>query len=784
MEGSEDWGQRRPISLQRTERSRMLNQHRNAEQTTDAFSTLPVMEHANVAKGPGNRGRPSGSGQASKAPVRFNLTLANSTRPNVSGKLDVSGVKTATRPHLKVARGKAPSTDKNWRYDSRRAWIERTHKATQEDNAKEEGEDTLTGGREYRDSPNSSGEIYQRSPVPRLSVRRQLGRSRRKKTRDIPDQQTRHSSSDSNRSGDSIVRRSYFRPNHYNEKLGSETLSEDEDGNDGDELRGNIMTARRESVNSTLVSSSTVATPVITQFVRSKSKQESSGALTEATSDKTAKAINQTELEQRMKALRASISDLNRSTQQTISSEMSSTTIKSSETEKLLKQTRTYPSIEDNMLEDRKSSIVDYGILSKGNQKNYRTSSPALGEGVGSLGFQADQHRYTERERNHSNSKTFNEVLNKENTLSDYSRSLTDNTTEESMLLYGLHDIQQEFQLMRKELEQSKFESRQLQQWIVERSHLAQKPWNTKSPSSRASIEKPMRQTELIHGLESNPYPQSFPWSSLDKQSHRDGRSQPRERIQRSGIERRESLESGEPYRDETLHCRYLQKAGSPRKRYESHSTADLSSNAESEYRDPTKRVHMDFSTGDNCSDTLVDVSSGRKEGDKNRTNYICTRIVMRSFWFLFWVLVFAATQLVVMGILFRPQTALNNSLIPDHKNVPKTVNHKARDYVANQIGFYTFLDDGFGMDTLAYCHDLWEFPSDPRSVQRDIPSSFIRAQRMLTKAVSSISDTMNGLYYRLSRPLQTCWNLTQDTWQRVWHQGKEGSDPMDWLYH
>lgn len=38
-------------------------------------------------------------------------------------------------------------------------------------------------------------------------------------------------------------------------------------------------------------------------------------------------------------------------------------------------------------------------------------------------------------------------------------------------------------------------------------------------------------------------------------------------------------------------------------------------------------------------------------------------------------------------------------------------IRYKGRDYVSGQPGFYTFLSDGFGTDSLAYCHDMVHYP-------------------------------------------------------------------------
>ncbi|KAF9979196.1 hypothetical protein BGZ73_004082 [Actinomortierella ambigua] len=81
-----------------------------------------------------------------------------------------------------------------------------------------------------------------------------------------------------------------------------------------------------------------------------------------------------------------------------------------------------------------------------------------------------------------------------------------------------------------------------------------------------------------------------------------------------------------------------------------------------------------------------------------------------------FWMFVSLILQVVVMGLLFGPTpTALSSppeatSVIKNGGHSPRgdsVIRFKHRDYVADQPGYYTVADDGFGTETLAYCHDL-----------------------------------------------------------------------------
>ncbi|KAG0235823.1 hypothetical protein BGW42_004666 [Actinomortierella wolfii] len=80
-----------------------------------------------------------------------------------------------------------------------------------------------------------------------------------------------------------------------------------------------------------------------------------------------------------------------------------------------------------------------------------------------------------------------------------------------------------------------------------------------------------------------------------------------------------------------------------------------------------------------------------------------------------FWMLVLMILQVWVIDLFFLPPTtrapiATNMPTSPSSSSTHQLVNvahYKNRDYIADQPGYYTVANDGFGTETLAYCHDL-----------------------------------------------------------------------------
>ncbi|KAI1311278.1 hypothetical protein EDD11_003524 [Mortierella claussenii] len=109
-----------------------------------------------------------------------------------------------------------------------------------------------------------------------------------------------------------------------------------------------------------------------------------------------------------------------------------------------------------------------------------------------------------------------------------------------------------------------------------------------------------------------------------------------------------------------------------------------------------------------------------------------------------------------------------------------KTTTHRGRDYVADQLGFYTLLDDGFGMETLAYCHDLWELSEDPHSLQgRHLSVMLNRIIELITQAGGAVHKALFQRWAmfreRVGRAWDTLWSRRKD------QDGQD--DSLDWLY-
>ncbi|KAF9122998.1 hypothetical protein BGW39_009335 [Mortierella sp. 14UC] len=142
---------------------------------------------------------------------------------------------------------------------------------------------------------------------------------------------------------------------------------------------------------------------------------------------------------------------------------------------------------------------------------------------------------------------------------------------------------------------------------------------------------------------------------------------------------------------------------------------------------------------------------------------------VLRMF---LWLAFLVAVQIVVMGLLFRPIS--NNNLEKGPPQRAGTFAYKERDYQPGQLGFITFLEDGFGTETLAFCHDLLELSNDQhrqlrvaRSLQDRVLSSLIQAYDAALETSSSISSGAGR------------W--LNSKWASLWEEA-ERDDPLDWL--
>jgi hypothetical protein len=106
----------------------------------------------------------------------------------------------------------------------------------------------------------------------------------------------------------------------------------------------------------------------------------------------------------------------------------------------------------------------------------------------------------------------------------------------------------------------------------------------------------------------------------------------------------------------------------------------------------------------------------------------------------------------------------------------PGTIVYKGRDYIAGQPGFMTFLEDGFGTETLAFCHDLVEFPNDRRSQVKVARPLWSQISDHLAQVFDVSLQTASSVYLAVERWLKSSWTYH-------WKQGEEEDvDSMDWL--
>ncbi|KAF9207725.1 hypothetical protein BGZ49_010689 [Haplosporangium sp. Z 27] len=695
MERTEEWEQRQSFSRQRIKPSQLQTQRQNIERTLNSSSTLPAKERLNEeAKG------------------------SRSAKSKHSGKTSTYGTKKVIElPPMVNHNHEDLSIGRDWRSENRETRTRRTWNATQRtkriddsDFSDKEARHQLPKQKKPNYGPNhqpnyrqySTKQIIEPPPYPSSPTRQQYERSHRKIIHNATNEHTLHSCSDTNQSRDS-TRRSFSEISRYKKRLESESLSEDESEGDDYKPKGNISTTRHASEPS----AHTTATHSMDRSERSTHTPDYIVTETAVASNRTAKSINQSDLDQRIQALRASISDLNRSTQKTIASKPAET-LRYSDTD-ISEPTDPHHPIDKYVLESRRRSNTVRKAPLKESHRNSHISG---------INSSAKRNGGTKRVMNQSDGRRFGRSSDNESSSSDYSSTIS-HSTSDSIPPYRPRSIHQKTQSIRKGLERSQFESQRLQQWITERSHIT--PKHTRSTSSETSIERPMRRSELGHNRESRKYLSPHPWSNGNTSVIRN-QPLPWKRASQFTTKAYDGIEKRRPYQRD-IHRRSLQAASMSKMTHGSLAT-DSDWSEESEYRDPNKRIHVDLPEDSKCSDAL-------------------------------------------------PQTKHNSFLAATHKDVPKTVTHKTRDYVAGQVGFYTFLDDGFGMDTLAYCHDLWEFPNDPRSLQPDIATIFSQTQLFITKAKISISIALDRLLNRV-------FELFQVYWQRR----KEEKDSLDWLYH
>ncbi|KAF9575750.1 hypothetical protein EC968_001942 [Mortierella alpina] len=100
------------------------------------------------------------------------------------------------------------------------------------------------------------------------------------------------------------------------------------------------------------------------------------------------------------------------------------------------------------------------------------------------------------------------------------------------------------------------------------------------------------------------------------------------------------------------------------------------------------------------------------------------------------------------MGLLFRPTYHPANQSANEFQKVSKTILFRGREYVEDQRGFFTFLDAGFGTETLAYCHDLWAFTGDSHVMKQQNPPILHRALDSVAHFGAVIVDAVTALVH------------------------------------
>ncbi|KAG0347581.1 hypothetical protein BG004_007415 [Podila humilis] len=412
--------------------------------------------------------------------------------------------------------------------------------------------------------------------------------------------------------------------------------------------------------------------------------------------------------------------------------------------------------------------------------------------------------------------------------------------------LHNLQHIRDEIQDMLTELELSKLESRQIQQWIVERSNQERKlrkKWlttdseshrkllllqsqsqsqpdqlsqkyqfqrqnehadqkkKTKTTATTPSTKKPSSSRSL-----KNPHPTSYRGGSVVVS--RDNRVSSRSlRSKSSSLLSLSSSSSSSPHETKESSVdsvEYQTSSDNTTLRYDNHwmnttkrnrahvpvrerrrkikgdstDRKDLTGyysssciSASSEYRDPNKPENPVVKQNDEVSDP-ENFSVALLEG--RRQSRCCSRFLMffpwrRLVWFGIWLTMSLVAHIVLMGYLFRPMVPLEN-VAHAHNGNDKSAEqrynprvwYKGRDYIAGQPGFYTSLSDGFGTDSLTYCHDMIQIP--------DMLDDKSFASKMLRYSLESI-DRAHVLWESLpwtKKDQQLLYSQARDLWTRV----------------
>ncbi|KAI8601978.1 hypothetical protein EDD21DRAFT_90991 [Dissophora ornata] len=445
-------------------------------------------------------------------------------------------------------------------------------------------------------------------------------------------------------------------------------------------------------------------------------------------SDTAEAMMSQAELEWRMQALRASI--VRR--QQHHSAPQS--------------RQQPLPAPKDNHQQETEQSESEISMDDHGHMGSEERASESTKSEVSEGAVAKRASRLTHQQPHHSGSGSASDSITE-----DYAPGFPDH--------YPIDSIRQELQSLRREMERSKFESQQLQHWIINRTDISrQQPHDETRMTSKHTTVKPG--ARHLRGVPKYEREQLYRQSQHKKVAFASnhGRhsssgqfdSQAWTRTARHVRETKESSKSDTPHSGSDA-LRWSGRRAVMNRRREvdssSESITSRSASAESEYRDPDKRVPAIF------SGEVVATPHHTAMKRERKISSVCKRILIRITWLLFWILISVVMQVVVMGLLFRPNPSLSDFLATNYKGLPKTVPYRGRDYVADQVGFYTILDDGFGVDTLAYCHDLWEFPQDLRGHRHPFPLGLDRLLELMSQGSSLVSAAASKVSH--TKPLQ-----------------------------
>ncbi|CAO3569408.1 unnamed protein product [Mortierella alpina] len=339
-----------------------------------------------------------------------------------------------------------------------------------------------------------------------------------------------------------------------------------------------------------------------------------------------------------------------------------------------------------------------------------------------------------------------------DNLISTESRSSFEDSRSEDFHPRHLSAVQREIHSLHASLEQSKLESLRLQQRLLEKIDLERPQGRGHAISSSMYMEQGahqnlesrirMRRRHEQPGQGSDPrQPRSEPIARTRHHSNRHHR--PQEQVGTT----KESSESGASFSSSAAHWRDRQVRRTSNSGPQPMSLSYSNSSDLSEYRHSGTHAPEQFKDAVQPSlfPKLTFLSQRRKGHVLKRLFKHCTKA-------LSYLVIFSAVQVLLMGLLFRPSYNPDHRPTNEFQHVPTTISFRGREYVADQRGFFTFLDAGFGTETLAYCHDLWDFTSDPR-VMRQLQQAPIlhRVLDAVAHLGAVAADTVMALVHELS---------------------------------